>query len=549
METIRTMLFAALALVLFMMYQAWQEDYGTDIAAPAPTTPTTTNNGVAATNDAPAIPVDSISPASSAVPQIAATNTPKGQRIRVQTDVYDIEIDTRGGDIVNTKLKNYRESVEPDAKPFLLMDDGDSHLFIAQSGLLAKASPDHTSTYSAAATQYTMEQGADSLKVTLFWQNRNGLTVNKIYTFHRGRYDFNLDYEVINNTGQQWQGSLYRQYKRGEFTGVDQSSFIYTFTGGIVSNTENPYEKYTYDDMQDENLKMEMTGGWVAMIQHYFLAAWLTDPDERNHIYTKVSDGNKYVMGMVTPQQVIAAGETKKLSTRLFVGPKLQSQLATAAPNLGLTVDYGWLTILADPLFWLLEWFYDLFGNWGWAIIAVTAVIKLIFFKLSETSYKSMAKLRVVTPRLNTLKERYGDDKAGFQKAMMKMYQEEKINPLGGCLPILIQIPVFIALYWVLLESVELRQADFIFWLNDLSKADPYFVLPLLMGATMLLQQRLNPAPLDPIQKKVMGMLPIVFTVFFAFFPSGLVLYWVVNNTLSIAQQWVITKRVAAGEK
>jgi len=548
METIRTMLFAALALVLFMMYQAWQEDYGTDIAAPVATTsPAASVSSDASASDAPAIPVDTVSPTTSPVPVV--TSVPKGQRITVQTDVYDIEIDTRGGDIVKAKLRDYLDSVEADAKPFLLMDDGDSHLFIAQSGLLAKDSPDHTSTYLVAATKYVMEEGADSLKVTLFWQGKNGLRVNKIYTFKRGQYDFNLDYEVNNNTPQSWQGSLYRQYKRGENTGVETSSFIYTYAGAVVSNAENPYEKVDYDDMQDENLKLQMTGGWVAMIQHYFLAAWLTDPDERNHVYTKVSDGNKYVIGMVTPQQAVAAGETKTLSTRMFVGPKLQSQLATAAPNLGLTVDYGWLTILADPLFWLMEWFYSLFGNWGWAIIAVTAVIKLIFFKLSETSYKSMAKLRVVTPRLQTLKERYGDDKAAFQKAMMKMYQEEKINPLGGCLPILIQIPVFIALYWVLLESVEMRQAPFIFWLNDLSAADPYFILPLLMGATMLLQQRLNPAPLDPIQKKVMGMLPIVFTVFFAFFPSGLVLYWVVNNALSIAQQWVITKRVAAGEK
>jgi len=549
MEMIRTMLFAALALVLFMMYQAWQKDYPPVMATPAAVT-TTEDGRIASASDAPAIPVDSTSSNNSPVPQIAALTAPKGQRITVLTDVYDIEIDTRGGDIVKTRLRNYPDSIEQDSKDFLLMNDGggDSHLFIAQSGLLAKDSPDHTSTYSVAATQYEMEEGADSLKVTLFWQNQNGLRVEKRYTFFRGRYDFDLDYDVANNTGQQWKGSLYRQYKRGEDTGVETSSFIYTFTGAVVSNTENPYEKYTHDDLQDEKLKLEMTGGWVAMIQHYFLAAWLADPSENNHVYSKASDGNKYVIGMVTPQQTVAAGETRTLKSRMFVGPKLQSQLATAAPNLSLTVDYSWLTILADPLFWLLEWFYSLFGNWGWAIIAVTAVIKLVFFKLSEASYKSMAKLRLVTPRLNTLKERFGDDKAGFQKAMMKMYQEEKINPLGGCLPILIQIPVFIALYWVLLESVEMRQAPFIFWLNDLSKADPYFVLPLLMGATMLLQQRLNPAPLDPIQKKVMGMLPIVFTVFFAFFPSGLVLYWVVNNTLSIAQQWVITKRIASGE-
>jgi len=547
MEMIRTMLFAALALVLFMMYQAWEKDYGPVMSAPVATTTAPTNSAAIPSADAPSIPVDS-SGSSSVLPQISAAAIPQGKSIEVKTDVYDLVIDTRGGDIVKTRLRNYPDTTEPDSKAFLLMDNGNSHLFVAQSGLLAKGSPDHTSVYSASAPQFAMQQGQDSLKVTLYWQGQDGLRVNKVYTFYRGRYDFDLDYVVSNNNNQAWQGSVYRQYKRSESNGVDESSFIYTYTGGVVSNAETPYEKITYDDMQDEKLKLEMTGGWVAMIQHYFLAAWIADPKETNHVYSKVTNDKNYVIGMVTPLRTVAAGETKTFKNRAFVGPKLQSQLTEAAPNLGLVVDYSWLTILADPLFWLLSWFYGLFGNWGWAIIAVTAVIKLVFFKLSEASYKSMAKLRVVTPRLNTLKERFGDDKQGFQKAMMKMYKEEKINPLGGCLPILIQIPVFIALYWVLLESVEMRQAPFIFWLTDLSKADPYFVLPLLMGVTMLLQQRLNPAPLDPIQKKVMGMLPIVFTVFFAFFPSGLVLYWVVNNTLSIAQQWVITKRVAAGE-
>ncbi len=548
METIRTMLFAALALVLFMMYQAWQKDYPPVMPAPvATTTAPSVSSAAIPSADAPSAPVNS-STATSSIPKITSAVIPQGQSIQVKTDVYDMVIDTRGGDIVKTRLSNYPDTTEPDSESFLLMDNGGSHLFVAQSGLLAKGSPDHTSVYSAESTQYTMQEGEDTLKVSLVWQGQNGLRVNKIYTFHRGRYDFELDYQISNNSNKAWQGSVYRQYKRSEGTGVEQSSFIYTFTGGVVSNAENPYVKIKYDDMEEENLKLQMTGGWVAMIQHYFLAAWIADPKENNHVYTKVTNDKSYVMGMVTPAKTVAAGETKTFTTRVFVGPKLQSQLEQAAPNLGLVVDYSWLTILADPLFWLLSWFHSLFGNWGWAIIAVTATIKLIFFKLSETSYRSMAKLRVVTPRLNTLKERYGDDKQGFQKAMMKMYKEEKINPLGGCLPILIQIPVFIALYWVLLESVEMRQAPFILWLNDLSKADPYFVLPLLMGATMLLQQRLNPAPLDPIQKKVMGMLPIVFTVFFAFFPSGLVLYWVVNNTLSIAQQWVITKRIESGE-
>jgi len=545
MDTIRTMLFAALALVLFMMWQAWEKDYGTVAQVPAPTS-TTAQPATPGAADIPSAPA--ISSDAPAITPAIPSSAPKGQRIKVSTDVYDIEIDTRGGDIVKAKLPNYPLGVEPGAEAFTLMNDGDPFLFIAQSGLLAKGSPDHTTTYATQKTEYTLAEGDDSLKVVLSWQGANGLSVNKIYTFHRDRYDINLDYQVTNRTAANWQGSVYRQFKRTENTGVDESSFIYTYTGGVVSNSEEPYEKIDYDDMRDQNLKQDMTGGWTAMIQHYFLGAWIAGDNEANHVYSKVSDGNKFVLGMVTPAQTVASGESKTISTRMFVGPKLQEKLEAVAPNLELTVDFGWLTIISKPLFWLLQWFYDLIGNWGWAIIAVTVVIKLVFYKLSETSYRSMAKLREVHPRLQALKERYGDDRQGMQQAMMKIYQKEKINPLGGCLPILIQIPVFIALYWVLLESVELRQASFILWLDDLSNADPYFVLPLLMGATMILQQRLNPSPLDPVQQKVMMMLPIVFTVFFAFFPAGLVLYWVANNILSITQQWVITKRVAAGK-
>ena len=338
---------------------------------------------------------------------------------------------------------------------------------------------------------------------------------------------------------------MYRQFKRTESTGIEQSRFLYTYTGGVLSTEENPYEKIEFGDMEDQDLKQEIKQGWVAMIQHYFVGAWIGEKDKTNHVYTKVSDGNKYVIGMLTPQASVAPGSTGSIKARAYVGPKLQEQLKDVAPNLVLTVDYGWLTILAEPIFWFMKWIQSVVGNWGWTIILLTISIKLMFYKLSETSYKSMANLRRVHPRLQSLKERFGDDKQGMQQAMMKIYKEEKINPLGGCLPILVQIPVFIALYWVLLESVEMRQAPFILWLDDLSSKDPYYVLPLLMGASMLIQQKLNPAPLDPVQAKIMMMLPIVFTVFFAFFPAGLVLYWVANNVLSITQQWVITKRIA----
>jgi YidC/Oxa1 family membrane protein insertase len=284
------------------------------------------------------------------------------------------------------------------------------------------------------------------------------------------------------------------------------------------------------------------------MIQHYFIAAWTGDEGQANHVYTKATANDQFVVGMVANPTQVAAGQTATIKAKMFVGPKLQNELEALAPHLELTVDYGWLTVLAKPIYWLMKQIHGLLGNWGWSIIILTLLIKLVFYKLSETSYRSMARMRKMQPRLQQLKERFGDDKQGMQQAMMKLYKEEKINPFGGCLPILIQIPVFIALYWVLLESVELRQAPFVLWIKDLSTPDPYFVLPIVMGVTMILQQKLNPSPLDEMQKKIMMMLPIMFTVFFLFFPAGLVLYWTANNILSIAQQWVITKRVTEGK-
>jgi len=542
MDTFRTMLYAALALVLFMMWQAWEKDYGqatTTVPAVSQTNGTQTSDAPA--RDVPQAPASSGSRMTSA-PDVAVSSS---KRIKVHTDVYDIELDTRGGDIKKAYLLNYPTTAKQPDQPFPLMNDGSPHLFISQSGLLGDGAPNHAARYSSPVDQYRLQEGQDKLEVTLQWRNDQGLMVDKVYTFYRGRYEFDLEYRVANHSAMAWQGSMYRQFKRTEDTGIEQSRFLYTYTGGVISTQDKPYEKISFDDMKDETLKKDIEQGWVAMIQHYFVGAWIGDKNNTHHAYTKVSDGNKYVIGMITPTAAIAPGSSGTIKTRAYVGPKLQDELKEIAPNMELTVDYGFLTILAEPIFWVMKWIHSVVGNWGWTIIILTILIKLMFYKLSETSYKSMANLRRVHPRLQGLKERYGDDKQGMQKAMMKIYQEEKINPLGGCLPILVQIPVFIALYWVLLESVEMRQAPFILWLDDLSSKDPYYILPLLMGASMLIQQKLNPSPLDPVQAKIMMMLPVVFTVFFAFFPSGLVLYWVTNNVLSIAQQWVITKRIA----
>jgi YidC/Oxa1 family membrane protein insertase len=323
------------------------------------------------------------------------------------------------------------------------------------------------------------------------------------------------------------------------------SRILYTYTGAVVSSPEQRYEKLSFDDMEDEKLNLDITNGWVAMLQHYFVSALIpASRDEQNHYYTLATDNNRYVIGAITPATTIPANTAGVIEQKLYMGPKIQSTLEEIAPGLELTVDYGVLWFLAKPLFWCLDKFHGMTGNWGWAIVLVTLMLKLIFFQLSAKGYKSMANMRRVQPRLMAIKDRYKDDRTRLNQAMMDIYKKEKINPLGGCFPILIQIPVFIALYWTLLESVELRQSGFIFWLTDLSAPDRFYVLPLLMGATMLIQQKLNPAPMDPVQQKVMSILPIVFTVFFAFFPSGLVLYWVVNNTLSIAQQWVITRSI-----
>jgi YidC/Oxa1 family membrane protein insertase len=473
------------------------------------------------------------------------------QYIDVETDLFHIRIDTTGGDLRQVELLAYPATTDPDSPPFRLLNDSLPNLFVIQSGLRASVGtePTHHVVYTPEQTSYRMADAADELQVSMVWRSPEGVEVIKRYIFHRGSYAVDLQHEVHNNSGAEWQGRQYRQLQRTQVAETGQSSFIYTYMGGVIYSPEEKYEKIKFEDMTEAKLDRTITDGWAAMLQHYFLGAVIPARGAADRYYTNTLSHARYVIGMIAPGRVVAPGSTALYETRLFIGPKLQDEMKQVAPGLELTVDYGLLTVLAQPLFWLLKTMHGLIGNWGWAIVCVTILIKLAFYKLSETSYRSMANMRKLAPRMKTLKERYGDDRQKLNQAMMEMYKKEKINPLGGCLPIAVQIPVFIALYWVLLESVELRQAPFILWITDMSSPDPYYILPLLMGATMLIQQRLNPAPMDPIQAKVMMMLPIVFTVFFAFFPSGLVLYWVVNNTLSIAQQWVITRRIERGGK
>ena len=547
MDNQRLFLFVALSFVALMLWEAWQRDYN----APPPAVATTEQTAAPAPA-APPADLPAATPATeAAVAEPPAETAARTARVRVVTDVLDLDIDTRGGDLVRADLLAYpQESTRPDV-PVRLLNDAASDFFIIQSGLRSTTGtePTHHVVFSAPQTEYRLQPGQTALEIPLTWTSPEGVTVTKRYRVERDAYVLTLEQEVTNHSGSDWSGRPYRQLQRAEPTATGGNRFIYTYLGGVIYSPEEKYEKVKFDKMADSPLARDIKGGWAAMIQHHFLAALIPEADETDHYYSRVLDGKRYVLGLVGPTRTVADGASQVFSTRVFVGPKLQDRLAEVAPGLELTVDYGLLTVIAKPIFWLLEKIHALVGNWGWSIILLTVLIKLAFYKLSETSYRSMAHMRKLAPRLQALKERYGDDRQKLNQAMMDMYRTEKINPLGGCLPIVIQIPVFIALYWVLLESVEMRQAPFILWLTDLSAKDPYFVLPLIMGVTMFLQQKLNPAPVDPVQAKVMMALPFIFTVFFAFFPSGLVLYWVTNNVLSIAQQWVITRRVERGGK
>lgn len=570
MENQRALLFVALSIIILLMYNAWQQQFappppqvidspakeGIPSAAPghplaSADSAASQGTGVPKTVGSGAVPPSTGQPTQ----RSAASSLKSDQRIHVRTDLLDIEIDTVGGDIRRASLLAYPVKIDQPDQPVQLFDDRFPNILIAQSGLLSSSgtSVDHNAVYTTERLDYKLNAGEDMVQVPLSWTSANGIVVTKTYTFHRDRYVIDMDVQLSNGTGQDWSGRLYRQLQRTDTDLKDneQSGFINTYMGGVVSTPEDVYQKIDFDEMYNWRPESSYsTGGWVAMIQHYFFGAWIPKQDEPNNFYTSVvspnqmPEDNRYIIGFQTIEKTIAAGQSDGFYGQLYIGPKEQSRLVKVAPHLELTVDYGVLTILAQPVYWLLDKIHGFLGNWGFAIIVVTMSIKAVFYKLSEAAYRSMARMRKFQPKLKALKERYGDDRQRMSKAMMEIYKKEKINPLGGCLPIVVQIPVFIALYWVLLETVELRQADFILWIHDLSAKDPFYVLPVLMGISMFVQHKLNPAPMDPVQQKIFQILPVVFTVFFAFFPSGLVLYWVVNNVLSITQQWYITQKI-----
>lgn len=544
METRRLILFTALAFVVYSLWSSWQSDY------PPSKTVTTQQHTETKTvsGDDHLLPhmSDDVQTHNHNYPVEEVNETSnKTNLISVKTDVFDIQIDPAHGDIVSASLIQYPESTEDKSKPFELLYDNQQNQYVANSSLFIVKDQQVKNlnfNFKASQTNYRLD-GEKNLTVTLNGE-ANGLSVKKEFLFTKGSYLVKVRYLIDNQSDSAWKGYMNTQLLQSS-PKEDKSSIFHigSFTGASYSVPgEQRFQKVSFDKMKKNNLSVKSEGGWVAMQQHYFLSAWVPDQNSNNRFYTR-SITDDYTIGIVSNSLTIPAGSQKTIGSKLYLGPEIGDNLKAIAPGLDLTIDYGWLWFLSSFLFWVMKGIYSFVGNWGWTIVLVTVLIKLAFYRLSATSYKSMAAMRKLQPKLQALKERYGDDKAKISKATMELYQKEKVNPLGGCLPILVQIPVFIALYWVLLESVQLRQAPFIFWIQDLAAADPYHILPLIMGGTMLIQQKLNPAPPDPMQAKIMMFLPVLFTALFWNFPSGLVLYWIVNNTLSILQQWYITRK------
>jgi YidC/Oxa1 family membrane protein insertase len=538
MESQRLILLIIFSMSLFMLFEAWQRDQhpvqrSAEVASGAKDTA------------APPVPSEKLSvPGQAAAPQAPTAGLSAGTPISVETDVYRAEISTAGGDLRRLELKQHRD-VGESSRNYVLLDQRPEHVYVAQSGLIGGELPTHRTIYTSAATQYTLAPGSDTVEVRLEAAPVNGVKVSKIYRFGRGSYLVDVRFEITNGSGAAIQPYAYAQFLRDDKPPAGDSSMVPTFTGVAVYTDKEKFQKVPFGDIEKGKVPYPKSSndGWIAMLQHYFLAAWLPKNGTPREFYTRRVD-HLYAAGVIVPAPAIQPGATAAVDLPLYAGPQEHDKLASVAPGLDLSIDFGWLTVIAVPLFWLLRWIHNFVGNWGVAIILLTVVIKLIFYPLSEASYRSMAKMRVLAPKLQRLKEQYGDDKARMQQAMMEIYKTEKINPLGGCLPVVVQIPVFIALYWVLLASVELRHAPFFLWIHDLSRPDPWFILPVLMGISMIIQTRLNPEPPDPVQAKVMKIMPVAFSVFFFFFPAGLVLYWLVNNVLSILQQWSINKRL-----
>ncbi len=554
MDQQRPLLYFALLFLSYLIWSAWVQDHAPKPSIPETSTSATTQsipNEATTSNSANRLDIPEGVATAPEIKQTrpdAKTSNNKATEVHIKTDVLDIIISTQGGSLVQADLLTYPVSLEEKDKPVRVLDRNKD--YAAQSGLIGTSpdsAPNHYAHFTASQNQYELAEGSDELVVPLTWTNGKGITVTKKYTFKRGSFLIGVEQEVDNQSGSVWKGSNYQQLSHSPKNKSNGMMGIQAYVGAAYYNDK--YEKVSFSDMEDEKLSNTIQGGWAAMLEHYFVSAWIPPKEQKNTYYTNyIPKNNRYIMGVKSPQKEIAAGEKGVFNNQFYVGPKNQATLEKISKGLDLTVDYGVFSFVSKPLFWIMQSIHNIVGNWGWTIILVTLLIKLVFFYPSAISYRSMAKMKKLAPKIKELNERFKGDPQAKQKATMDFYRKEKINPLGGCLPMLIQMPVFMGLYWVLLESVELRQAPWLAWYQDLSVLDPYYVLPLIFGASMYFQQKLNPPQMDPMQQKIFAFLPIVFTVMFLFFPAGLVLYWVVNNILSIAQQWFITRQIEAGK-
>ena len=532
------------------LWEAWQKEH----APPAP--PPTTAQAQQQPGKAPDLPVGGAvgtpgAPPGTAVPPTGAAAAPAGQIVTITTDTYTIDVDTAGGVITRMALNEHRDA-EDQKQPYFVLQRNPERTFVAQAGLIGDGMPNHRTVWEPLPGQRTLAPGTDALQLRLQATATNGDKVVETYTFHRGSYVIDMAFEITNAASAPYTPEAYFQLMRDAHQVGKQAWGAPTaFVGPVLYNEQDKFKKLDFGELDklaaDPARKLPYTksadNGWIGMIEHYFVTAWLPPDKYPRQFYTNKLDNGLYIAGVRYVEGPIAPGATGSVTARLYAGPQDQDQLARLAPGLDLVVDYGIFTVIAAPLFWLLKWLHGLIGNWGWAIIVMTIMIKGVFYPLNAASARSMAKMKIVAPKMKALQEQYANDKQQLQVKMMELYKQEKINPLGGCLPILVQIPVFIALYWVLLSAVELRHAPWIGWIHDLSAPDPYFVLPVIYAVTAYLQVKLSPTPIsDPVQAKVMQIMPIAFSVMFLFFPSGLVLYWLINNTLQIAQQWHVNR-------
>ena len=533
MESLRSFLVIALALVSFLLWQQWQVDYGPKPVVATQATPATQTTATSADLQ--------LSGANAATPTAAITTASAVQLVEVKTDVLTVKINTQGGDIVGLELPGFTVSQE-NPSSYQLMRQLNGFEYVAQSGLLGDGPDDKKTprqTYQVAQTSYQLANGQTELVVPMTLLH-NGLLIEKRFIFTAGKYDVRVEYSVTNQGDGSKVVQPYYHLAQTIDNGEGTNMMMPVYRGGAYSTAEKRYEKFSFEDMADTNLSLGTKGGWVSMLEHYFVAAWVPQAEDTNQLYSLVS-GNLGVIGSQSPQASIAVGESKTFSATFYAGPKDQENLEKLAPGLDLTVDYGILWFISKPLFWLLEFIHGLVGNWGFAIIVITLLVKGLLFPLTKVQYESMAKMRNLKPKIDELQARYKDDRQKMGPAMMELYRKEKVNPMGGCLPMLIQLPIFLALYWVFVESVELRQAPFMLWITDLSVQDPYYVLPVLYGISMFIMQKLTPMTVtDPMQAKIMLWMPVAFSVFFLWFPSGLVLYWVVSNLVSLGQMLYI---------